>query len=210
MTVPTMTAAPAFSDSDDQEADSDRIPAPEPHTDPDQSEDAPSMSTRTKKKPAPGSSRSRTGGWSQARRAAYEAKRAAAPSRPAAQKKPAGPDYAGAVAGLFQIGAFVTGMAAQKKQSVALAADAATLVVYGSKVGEGAAKVAESDPRIAALLERIATVGPYAALLTPLVSMAAQMVSNHGMLPDEARAAMQVESAKDIIKRAQAMQAKAA
>lgn len=84
------------------------------------------------------------------------------------------------VRGIFQIpaaGLIITG---QRIQSVPLVADGATVLIHGPGVAKAIAEIAEHDPRVMALLEKVLAFGPYGILLAALFPMAAQFGANHG------------------------------
>lgn len=99
------------------------------------------------------------------------------------RRRPQTPDYATGVKGLVQLVAAPLFMAGQK--NVVALADAATLVAYAEPLGAGAQAVAESDAKVAQLLDRILAVGPYAALLAPVMGLAVQLGVNHNVVPLE-------------------------
>lgn len=63
----------------------------------------------------------------------------------------------------------------------ALRADAATLLVYGEPLVDCVADLAEEDPRIARIWNRITNSGGYAKLLATAVIMGTQLAANHGV-----------------------------
>jgi hypothetical protein len=71
-------------------------------------------------------------------------------------------------------------IAGQRAQSVALTADGATILVHGPGVAKAIAEIAENDPRVMALLEKVLAFGPYGVLLAALFPMVAQFGANHG------------------------------
>ena len=188
----------------------DQVPAPSPHTP--EIADMPQDPTLNQPRTSRGSGR-RKKGWSAARRAAYEASRAAgSPAASSARtastsKKPAGPDYKAGILGLFQLVAFPLGLAAQRTHNVALAADAATLTIHAEPVATGITTVAKQDERLAAILDRIMTVGPYGALLQPVMAMAMQLAANHGLIPESALESMHLKTADQVMAKAAQMQA---
>jgi hypothetical protein len=44
--------------------------------------------------------------------------------------------------------------------------------------------VAEQDPKVARVLDRICAVGPYGALVTAVVGLGAQLAANHGRIAE--------------------------
>lgn len=84
-----------------------------------------------------------------------------------------------AIRGLLQIPATAVVMVGQRAGSVALVADGATVLVHGPAFASALAEVAENDPRVMAILEKLVSFGPYAALTTAVVIMGAQFARNH-------------------------------
>ena len=87
-----------------------------------------------------------------------------------------------------------------------LRADAAAVVLHTPAIATEAANVADEDERAAALLDRIASVGPYGALITAVAGLAVQLAVNHGLLkpgvmgshdPDALMSAMMEDNADD-------------
>jgi hypothetical protein len=106
-----------------------------------------------------------------------------APKRSAPKRTPAKApevDYAEAVKGLFSIPAAVLIVVGQRAHSLPLLADSVTLQVHGEHVANAAAELAETDPRWAAAIEKIATFGPYGAFFGAALPMVAQLATNHG------------------------------
>jgi len=97
-----------------------------------------------------------------------------------------GADYAAAVAGLLTLPtAALTMLAAATPAplSVALAADAATIDVYRPQLAEALGAVAAEQPAVARMLDRIITVGPYAAVFAAVLPITVQLAVNHGAVP---------------------------
>lgn len=104
----------------------------------------------------------------------------AATPRPAAAKKPAGPDYAGAIMGLLQLP--MAGLAMAGMRDPKWLADSVTLELHAPPLAQAAADLAKEQPAVAAALDRLMTVGPYGALLSAVVPMGLQLLANHGVL----------------------------
>lgn len=82
------------------------------------------------------------------------------------------------VADLGQIGVFITGIFGWK-------ADAGTISMYAPQIGLEAAKLAETNEKLGAQLDRAAEMGPYAALLAIGVQFGVQIAVNHGWMKAE-------------------------
>lgn len=107
----------------------------------------------------------------------------AAPARkPAAAKTAPAPDYRAALNGLLiQLPSFALGMLGRRDP--AFAADAAAVVVHGPPLVDALAETAATNERLAALLDRIAQVGPYGLVVTAAVPMVMQIMCNHRLMP---------------------------
>jgi hypothetical protein len=103
--------------------------------------------------------------------------------RPKGSKTKAAPapvaSPADAIRGLMQLPAAGFIIAGQRVQSVALVADGATILVHGPGVANAIAEIAEHDPRVMALLDKVLAFGPYGVLLAALFPMVAQFGRNH-------------------------------
>ncbi len=63
--------------------------------------------------------------------------------------------------------------------------DAAALIVHQDAITTALDDIANNDPRMAAVLDRILVAGPYGALLAPLCAFGAQVAVNHNVIPPE-------------------------
>jgi hypothetical protein len=90
------------------------------------------------------------------------------------------------IRGILQVPATAFILAGQRTQSIPLVADGATILVHGPAFAEAAAQIAEQDPRIMALLEKLVTFGPYGMFVTVCVIAGTQFRRNH----DEKNAAL--------------------
>lgn len=70
-----------------------------------------------------------------------------------------------------------------KAQNDVLLADAATLSMHAPMVAGAIADIAEQDDRVAAYVDKVIEVGPFAQIGMVLVAMGAQFARNHGALP---------------------------
>jgi hypothetical protein len=87
------------------------------------------------------------------------------------------------VKGLVQLVAAPLVIAGQRNK--AALADAAALTAYADPLADGFQTVAENDARVAQVLDRVLQVGPYAAILAPLIGLVTQLGVNHGAIPTE-------------------------
>jgi hypothetical protein len=83
------------------------------------------------------------------------------------------------VKGLLQIPATAVIMVGQRIESVSLVADGATILVHGPAFAQAIEEIAKHDPRVAAMLEKLVTFGPYGMFVTVCVIMGAQFARNH-------------------------------
>ena len=140
---------------------------PEPPPEP-----PPRTTTRTTRRPA-------RGGATKGPRTASKARSRKAASPP--ETRPAD-----AVRGLLQIPATAVVKVGQRVGSVPLVADGATVLVHGPAFAEAVEEIANHDPRVMAMLEKLVAFGPYGMFVTVCVIMGAQFRRNH----DEANAAI--------------------
>lgn len=98
-----------------------------------------------------------------------------------ARLRSAAPDYRQGVSGLLQIPAFV--LASAGKLNPALEFDGIAVATHTPAIAEALNMLALEEPRVAAVLDKVLSVGPYGALLGALVPLAAQIAVNHKRLP---------------------------
>lgn len=109
----------------------------------------------------------------------------------------AAPDYRQGVSGLLQIPAFV--LASAGRLNPALEFDGIAVATHTPAIAEALNSLALEEPRVAAVLDKILTVGPYGALLGALVPLAAQIAVNHKRLPAGTLGAMEPEALKSAL-----------
>jgi hypothetical protein len=90
------------------------------------------------------------------------------------------PDYRMAVAGLLQLPAYALGVGARIVPSMGL--DAIALSMHTPAIADAVGQLAEDDPRVAAILDRVMAVGPYGALFAAITPLIMQIMCNHGLL----------------------------
>jgi hypothetical protein len=61
-------------------------------------------------------------------------------------------------------------------------ADAAAIVMHSNDVSNAVADLAVNDSRIARILDKLLEIGPYGALITAVMPLAAQILANHGII----------------------------
>lgn len=92
------------------------------------------------------------------------------------------PDYRPGITALLSLPAGLVGAAGATLGRRELVADAATIMAHAPGLAGGLDELAGQDPRVAAVLDRVLQAGPYGALITAVVPMAAQILANHGIL----------------------------
>lgn len=113
-----------------------------------------------------------------------------------------GTDYTEGIAGLLSLPAtalYVAGTAGAEP-NLALIADANAIAEATPKIAVAVNDLANERPEIAAVLDKILKVGPYGALLTAVVPMVAQILTNHKVLPP---GIVGSKSAEDYLREAQ-------
>lgn len=115
-------------------------------------------------------------------KAAGPKKRTQAPRRTSTSKT-SGPNYGDAVLGLLQIPASLLAVVARFTGRKSLAADSAAIQLHARGLADAAHQTAQSDPRLAAVLEKALQLGPYGLLLGAGLPLAYQLMANHGAFP---------------------------
>jgi hypothetical protein len=90
-------------------------------------------------------------------------------------------DYRPSLTALLQIPIGILGVLGRRNE--AFAYDGAALHIHGPGLIQAVQETAEQDARVAALLDRVVSVGPYGALVAALVPIALQIAHNHGAMP---------------------------
>lgn len=110
--------------------------------------------------------------------------------RPGARTRPAtgSVDYRQGIAGILQIPAFV--LVGAGRFNPALEYDGAAIAVHTPSIAEALNQLAQDEPRVAAVLEKVLSVGPYGAILGATLPLVAQILVNHKRVPLEAVAAL--------------------
>lgn len=83
------------------------------------------------------------------------------------------------VAGLVQVAAAIPLMFGKATGSAAFTADAVTIASNADQITSAVVETARQDARFAAALDKVCSVGPYAALIGVAVSVGSQVVRNH-------------------------------
>lgn len=103
-------------------------------------------------------------------------------ARPAARKSPTGGvDYRPGLNGWLQILSLPLALAGRVRPVFAL--DAAAVSMHGPGVTDALNTVAQDQPEVAAVLDKIMAVGPYGLLIGSLIPLVAQIGANHGKIP---------------------------
>ena len=103
---------------------------------------------------------------------------------PATRARTAAPDYRPGIAGVLQVPAAALAMAGRFRPE--LAYDAAAIAVHTPTIADALNTLAQEEPRVAAVLDRILAIGPYGAIVGVVVTLGAQIAVNHKRLPVEA------------------------
>jgi hypothetical protein len=96
-------------------------------------------------------------------------------------RKSSSVDYRPGIMGLMQLPAGVLAFAGMNKPE--LAADAATITVYAPGIADALNELAKERPEVAAVLDRVLSVGPYGLVIAAVMPMVLQILANHGVLP---------------------------
>lgn len=121
------------------------------------------------------------------------------------------PDYTDGLTGLLQTVTLPLAIAGMQNQT--LAADAVTIDTHGPNVVTALNSLAQERPEVAAILEKMLSVGPYGLLVAAITPMAMQLLVNHnvmkpGMLGTVAKSELvddyekQMEDVKDLAEEA--------
>jgi hypothetical protein len=121
-----------------------------------------------------------------ARRRGRPPRQAADKARVAPAPPPALDDEARAagVRGVMQIGAGITLLAGKATGKDAFKADAVAIASVADDTAAACVQIAKTDPKFAAALDKVCSVGPYGALITIAAGLGAQIARNHK--PDRA------------------------
>jgi hypothetical protein len=113
----------------------------------------------------------------------------AATGRPAARKSPTGAvDYRPGLNGWLQILSLPLALAGRVRPVLAL--DAAAVSIHGPGVTDALNTVAQDQPEVAAVLDKIMAVGPYGVLIGAIIPLVAQIGANHGKIPSSVATGM--------------------
>ena len=88
-----------------------------------------------------------------------------------------------AIRGILQMPATAMIVVGQRTGSVPLVADGATILVHGPMLANAIEDVANHDPRVMAMLEKLISFGPYSALVMATIVIGAQFTMNHEAAP---------------------------
>lgn len=139
-----------------------------------------------------------------------KAARAKAPGykAPAAPRKAPGNDFRPAILGLLQLPQLGFTLAAKfaktDEAKTALTLDGLTVGIHSPNIAEALNTTAQTDEKLAKVLDKLATVGPYSLVISALMVPAFQCLANHGVVPTNE--AMGVLPPDQLVAVAQAMQ----
>jgi hypothetical protein len=83
------------------------------------------------------------------------------------------------VKGLAQVGAGLALLFGKATGKDAFKADAVTIASAADEIADAAIQVAHADPKFAAALDKVCSVGPYGAMITVAVGVGSQIARNH-------------------------------
>jgi len=86
---------------------------------------------------------------------------------------------AAGVRGVMQIGAGLTLLAGKATGKDAFKADAVAIASVADDTAAACVQIAKTDPKFAAALDKVCSVGPYGALITIAAGLGAQFARNH-------------------------------
>lgn len=155
-------------------------------------------SVRRKPGPKPGTSRRPAG----ARKAPSPG-----PRLTPAPRKASSADYRPALLGLLQLPQLGLGLVSRFVRSeetrTALQLDGLTVGIHSGNMAEALNTTAQTDEKLAKLLDKLSTVGPYSLVITAVITPVAQVLANHGVIG--ANPQMGVLTAEELVATAQAM-----
>jgi hypothetical protein len=104
-------------------------------------------------------------------------------STPRKSKRKTGTDYRAGIEGLLQLPAAGLMLAGMQSGKLELVADAATITNAAPGIAEALSDLANDQPQVAAVLDKVLKAGPYGALIAAVVPMAMQLMANHKVVP---------------------------
>lgn len=108
-------------------------------------------------------------------------------------------DYRSGINGVFQLIATPLTIIGAQKNNVPLIADGAALSLHGEGIASAVNDLAHEDARVAAVLDRILSVGPYGALIGSVLPLVAQILRNHEIGPVEMTQGMGARSPEKLL-----------
>lgn len=134
-------------------------------------------SVRRKPGPKPGSAR-RPGSRPKAPSPGFRA--------PTTPKKATSVDYRPAILGLAQLPQLALGVAARlakrEETRTALVLDGMTVGVHAGNVAEALNTTAQTEDKLAKILDKLSTVGPYSLVVMAVLTPTIQILANHGVV----------------------------
>lgn len=97
---------------------------------------------------------------------------------PRAGTRPKAPDFRPGINGMFQLAA--------APLAFAQPLDAMAVATHGPNIAEALNDLAQERPEVAAVLQRIMSVGPYGAVIAAVLPLVMQILHNHDMVPEAA------------------------
>ncbi len=124
------------------------------------------------------------------------------------RKQKSGTDYREAISGMLQLPAGVlafVGSQTDKQGRLThpeYLADASAITQYAPPIAEALNDLANDQPQVAAILDRVLKVGPYGAILSAVLPMAAQILANHKVIPAGVMGAKSLEEQFTVVSEA--------
>lgn len=150
-------------------------------------------------------------GWSAARRAAQARRHkpaAASAPKQTTTKKSGPPDYRKGIVSLIRmfVGAPLL-LLSRRRQSDALALDAAAVILAAPAIADGLHRTALHDERVRQMLAVLFKVGPWAEITEPLMALSVQIGANHRVIPMDAAESLGAMGEEALMKRYEALAA---
>lgn len=109
---------------------------------------------------------------------------------PVTPRKPSSTDYRPTILGLLQLPQLALGLGAKLAKNEAtkeaLVLDGMTVGIHAPNIAEALNTTAQTEEKLAAVLDKLSTVGPYSMVVMAILTPAVQCLANHGIVaPNE-------------------------
>jgi hypothetical protein len=81
-----------------------------------------------------------------------------------------------------------------------LLADSVAISIHSPQIAESLNALAQERPEVAAVLDRLLAIGPYGLVLSSVLPLVLQLLTNHNILPARVAAPLGCKSPDDLIK----------